>query len=45
MQQGIPVITSGSNPEHFREDVDVPYFELSSDEMARLNAMSTSAIS
>ncbi len=39
LQRGVVVIPGSSNPDHMRENISVFDFELSSDEMARINSL------
>lgn len=39
LQKGVVVIPGSSNPEHIRENLDLFGFELSAEEMARINAL------
>ncbi|WP_303016243.1 aldo/keto reductase [Holdemania massiliensis] len=39
LQKGVVVIPGSSNPEHIRENIELFDFELSDDEMARINAL------
>lgn len=39
LQKGVVVIPGSSNPEHIQENTELYHFELSEDEMARINAL------
>ena len=39
LQRGIVVIPGSSNPDHIKENLDLFGFELSDEEMARINAL------
>lgn len=45
IQEGILPVTSGENPEHIREDLDLFDFKLTNDDMARLEAIGQQQLS
>ena len=39
LQKGVVVIPGSSNPDHIRENTELYHFELTEDEMERINAL------